>query len=100
LTCRTAGAGLSFAIGMARLEHKVAHITRVGNDPFGRNLRPALWKDKREMVSVINDLASRADTVNPRRPSSTAHPAHRDKIEPDFTRDHRARRPATRKSFT
>ncbi|MDR1827423.1 MAG: sugar kinase [Methylobacteriaceae bacterium] len=161
------GAELNFAIGMARLEHKVAYITRVGNDPFGRylrrfmtdnnidnryavldndnltgmqlkakvtsgdpevvnfrratafskidgsniadidwstvkhlhvtgippvlsatsratsyeliaaaraknvrisfdtNLRPALWKDKREMVSVINDLASRADIVLP-----------------------------------
>jgi len=32
---------------------------------FDTNLRPALWKDKDEMVRVINDLASKADIVLP-----------------------------------
>lgn len=32
---------------------------------FDTNLRPALWKDKAEMVRVINDLAFKADIVLP-----------------------------------
>ncbi|SDD58919.1 sugar kinase [Sporomusa acidovorans] len=35
---------------------------QISYDP---NLRPGLWPDKREMVAVINDLASRADIVFP-----------------------------------
>lgn len=161
------GAEINFAVGMARLGHKVAYVSKIGNDPFGKhiknfltanqidsryvdfdndhmtgmqlkakvetgdpevvnfrkntafanltssdiagidwstvkhlhitgippalsgscrstiydliaaarqhnvqisfdtNLRPALWKDKAEMVKVINDLASKADIVLP-----------------------------------
>ena len=38
------------------------HGARVSFDP---NLRPALWKDKAEMVRVINALAAKADLVLP-----------------------------------
>lgn len=38
------------------------HGVRISFDP---NLRPALWKDKAEMVRVINALSSKADIVLP-----------------------------------
>ncbi len=39
-----------------------ARGVRISFDP---NLRPALWKDKKEMVEVINRLAAKADIVLP-----------------------------------
>ncbi len=53
-SCRAAAAKL---MDLAR-----EHGARVSFDP---NLRPALWKDKQEMVRVINALAAKADIVLP-----------------------------------
>lgn len=33
-----AGAEFNVAVGMARLEHKVTYITKLGNDPFGKHI--------------------------------------------------------------
>lgn len=32
------GAEVNFAVGMSRLGHKTAYISRVGNDPFGQHI--------------------------------------------------------------
>lgn len=35
----TAGAELNVAVGLARLQHRVCYLTKVGDDPFGRRIR-------------------------------------------------------------
>lgn len=35
-SCAVAGAEFNVAIGMSRLEHKVAYLTKLGSDPFGK----------------------------------------------------------------
>lgn len=44
-TRSTAGAELNVAIGLARLGLRVAYITRLGNDSFGRGLAAAMVRD-------------------------------------------------------
>ena len=40
------GAELNFAVGIARLEHGVAYVSRVGNDPFGAHIKDFLKENK------------------------------------------------------
>lgn len=41
-----AGAEINFAVGMARLEHKVAYVSKLGNDPFGKHIKKFLADNK------------------------------------------------------
>ncbi|MDF2564523.1 MAG: 2-dehydro-3-deoxygluconokinase [Massilibacillus sp.] len=41
-----AGAEINFAVGMARLEHKVAYVSKLGNDPFGKHIKNFLAENK------------------------------------------------------
>lgn len=36
------GAEINFSVGMARLEHRIAYISRVGKDPFGQHIKDFL----------------------------------------------------------
>jgi 2-dehydro-3-deoxygluconokinase len=40
------GAELNFAVGIARLKHGVAYISRVGKDPFGAHIKDFLQENK------------------------------------------------------
>ena len=40
------GAEVNFAVGMARLEHKIAYVSKIGNDPFGRHIKKFLVENK------------------------------------------------------
>lgn len=37
-SCAVAGAEFNVAVGMSRLEHEVAYLTKLGDDPFGRRI--------------------------------------------------------------
>lgn len=41
-----AGAEINFAVGMARLEHKVAYVSKLGFDPFGKHIKNFLAENK------------------------------------------------------
>lgn len=41
-----AGAEINFAVGMARLEHKVGYVSKLGNDPFGKHIKKFLAENK------------------------------------------------------
>ncbi|MBP2659163.1 MAG: 2-dehydro-3-deoxygluconokinase [Firmicutes bacterium] len=41
-----AGAEVNFSVGMSRLEHKVAYITKMGQDPFGKYINKFLVENK------------------------------------------------------
>jgi 2-dehydro-3-deoxygluconokinase len=41
-----AGAEINFAVGMARLKHKVAYVSKLGNDPFGKHIKNFLAENK------------------------------------------------------
>lgn len=36
------GAEVNFAVGMARLEHKIAYVSKIGQDPFGKHINKFL----------------------------------------------------------
>ena len=40
------GAELNFSVGMARLGHKVAYVSKVGEDPFGEYIKEFLTKNQ------------------------------------------------------
>lgn len=40
------GAEINFAVGMARLRHKVAYVSKIGNDPFGKHIKNFLNENK------------------------------------------------------
>jgi len=40
------GAEVNFAVGMARLGHKVAYVSKIGNDPFGKHIKDFLVENK------------------------------------------------------
>lgn len=40
------GAELNFSVGMARLGHKVAYVSKVGRDPFGEHIKAFLTKNQ------------------------------------------------------
>jgi len=40
------GAEVNFAVGMARLGHKVAYVSKIGNDPFGKHIKNFLVENK------------------------------------------------------
>ena len=40
------GAEVNFAVGMARLGHKVAYVSKIGNDPFGKHIKDFLLENK------------------------------------------------------
>lgn len=50
-----AGAEVNFAIGMARMGHKVAYITKLGEDPFGKYINNFLLKNKIDTRYVTYD---------------------------------------------
>lgn len=50
-----AGAEVNFAIGMVRLEHQVTYITRLGNDPFGRQIEQFLKQNGIDTTYVKYD---------------------------------------------
>jgi Sugar kinases, ribokinase family len=45
-SCAVAGAEFNVAVGMSRLEHKVAYMTKLGSDPFGKLIVNVLDKNK------------------------------------------------------
>lgn len=52
-----AGAEFNVAVGLARLEHKVSYLTKLGNDPFGKLIVNVLNKNK-----IGNEFVSYSDT--------------------------------------
>jgi 2-dehydro-3-deoxygluconokinase len=56
-SCAVAGAEFNVAVGMSRLEHKVAYLTKLGNDPFGKLIVNVLNDNKigTELVSWSKD---------------------------------------------
>ncbi|MCE4049973.1 sugar kinase [Niallia taxi] len=50
-----AGAEVNFSIGMARLGHQVTYITKLGNDPFGKNIQTFLEKNNIDTSFVSYD---------------------------------------------
>jgi 2-dehydro-3-deoxygluconokinase len=40
------GAEVNFAVGLARLEHGVAYVSKIGNDPFGKHIKDFLLENK------------------------------------------------------
>ncbi|WP_378955198.1 sugar kinase [Pelosinus sp. sgz500959] len=50
-----AGAEVNFAIGMARLGHNVAYITKLGEDPFGKYINNFLLQNKIDTRYVTFD---------------------------------------------
>jgi 2-dehydro-3-deoxygluconokinase len=93
-----AGAEVNFAIGMARLEHEVAYITKLGADPFGKYINTFLLENKIDTSYVTFDaehftgfqLKSKVEVGDPevfyfRRHSAASHllPENTDKISWD-----------------
>lgn len=56
-TMATAGAEFNVAVGLARLEHHVTYLTRLGDDPFGRRIVQVLNENNigSEFVSYSKD---------------------------------------------
>jgi 2-dehydro-3-deoxygluconokinase len=50
-----AGAEVNFSIGMARLGHQVTYITKLGNDPFGKNIQRFLENNNIDTSFVAYD---------------------------------------------
>lgn len=53
-----AGAEVNFAIGMARLGHKVAYITKLGEDPFGKYISRFLLENNIDTNYVTYDAGN------------------------------------------
>lgn len=51
------GAEVNFAVGMARLAHKVAYVTRLGCDPFGKHIQKFLAENRIDGRYVSFDSA-------------------------------------------
>lgn len=49
------GSEINFAIGIARLEHSVSYITRLGNDPFGKHIKKFLIANNIDSTYVSLD---------------------------------------------
>lgn len=53
-TMSVAGAELNVAIGLARLEHPVDYLTKLGNDPFGRRIIKTMNRNAIHTSMVLN----------------------------------------------
>jgi len=49
------GSEINFAVGIARLEHRVAYVSRLGNDPFGKHIKKFLVANNIDNRYVILD---------------------------------------------
>src|SRR3954451_9019790 len=50
-----AGAEVNFSIGMSRLGHSVTYITKLGRDPFGKNIEKFLQQNTIDTTYVTYD---------------------------------------------
>lgn len=49
------GSEINFAVGLARLEHSISYITRLGNDPFGKHIKKFLLANNIDNTYVALD---------------------------------------------
>jgi 2-dehydro-3-deoxygluconokinase len=71
-SCAVAGAEFNVAIGMSRLEHSVSYMTKLGEDPFGKQIVKAMeqnnikadlvsWSKERSTGFMMKSMVSSGD---------------------------------------